>query len=60
MKGAAMNFDWNLVRIATTLLSMAIFIGICRWAWAQRNRANFDAAAQLPFDDHDATPRDAA
>ena len=55
-----MNFDWNLVRIATTLLSMAIFIGICRWAWAQRNRANFDAAAQLPFDDHDANTRDAA
>jgi cytochrome c oxidase cbb3-type subunit 4 len=42
--------DVNDLRIATTMLSFAIFIGIVVWAYSRRNQKDFDAAAQLPFD----------
>jgi len=41
--------DVNTLRIIVTLLSLAAFIGIVRWAWAGRNQARFAEAAQLPF-----------
>lgn len=44
-----MNIDVNDLRIAATMLSLLLFLGICGWAWARRNRAQFDAAAQLPL-----------
>jgi cytochrome c oxidase cbb3-type subunit 4 len=46
--------DINDLRIATTLVSFAVFIGIVRWALSRRNRPAFDEAAMLPFAD-DAT-----
>lgn len=39
--------------IVTASLLLA-FIGIVAWAYSARNRARFDAAAQLPL--HDQTP----
>jgi len=45
-----MNIDINDLRIATTLVSLLVFVGICAWVWARRNRAQFDEAARLPFD----------
>jgi cytochrome c oxidase cbb3-type subunit 4 len=42
--------DVNDLRIATTMLSFAIFVGIVVWAFSRRNQTDFDAAAQLPFD----------
>ena len=42
--------DITTLRIAATLASFAIFIGILVWAFARRNRAGFDEAAQLPFE----------
>jgi cytochrome c oxidase cbb3-type subunit 4 len=48
-----MSLDVNDLRIAATVLSLGVFVGICLWAWARRNRARFDEAARLPFDaDH--------
>jgi len=44
-----MTIDVNDLRIAATLLSLLIFLGICGWAVARRNGARFDAAAQLPL-----------
>jgi cytochrome c oxidase cbb3-type subunit 4 len=44
------HIDVNDLRIAATLLSLAVFIGICSWAWARRNCVSFDEAARLPFD----------
>lgn len=41
--------DVTTMRIAVTLLSFALFIGIGFWAYARRNQARFDEAAQLPF-----------
>lgn len=45
--------DINTVRIAVTLASFAIFIGIVLWAWSGANRQNFEEAAQLPFEEDD-------
>jgi cytochrome c oxidase cbb3-type subunit 4 len=36
----------NELRVAVTLVSLAVFVGIVVWAW----RGHFDAAAQLPFE----------
>lgn len=41
--------DVNDLRSAFTVLSMVCFLGICVWACGRRNRANFEEAAQLPF-----------
>ncbi|HEY8707641.1 MAG TPA: cbb3-type cytochrome c oxidase subunit 3 [Burkholderiaceae bacterium] len=43
--------DVNDLRIAVTVLSFGIFIGIVVWAWSRKNAARFDEAAQLPFMD---------
>ena len=42
--------DITTLRIAATLASFSTFIGILVWAFARRNRAGFDEAAQLPFE----------
>jgi cytochrome c oxidase cbb3-type subunit IV len=42
--------DINTLRIAATLASFAAFLGILAWAWARRNRAGFDEAARIPFE----------
>ena len=43
--------DVNTLRIAATLASFAVFIGIWLWAWARRNRAGFEHAAHIPLND---------
>lgn len=45
-----MEFDINLLRSATTVLSLLVFIGIVAWAYSRRNAAAFEEAARLPFD----------
>ncbi len=42
--------DVNDLRIATTVVSFAFFIGILVWAFSKRNKEDFDAAAKLPLD----------
>lgn len=42
--------DITTLRIVATLASMACFLGICGWAYLGRNRADFDVAARLPFE----------
>jgi hypothetical protein len=39
----------NELRVAVTLVSLAVFIGIVVWAW----RGHFDAAAELPLQGDD-------
>jgi cytochrome c oxidase cbb3-type subunit IV len=41
--------DVNVLRIVVTVVSLAIFVAIVIWAWSRRNKAAFDEAAQLPF-----------
>lgn len=43
--------DINDLRSAVTLVSLLTFLGIVVWAWSRGNKANFDEAAQLPFQD---------
>ncbi|TXI21008.1 MAG: CcoQ/FixQ family Cbb3-type cytochrome c oxidase assembly chaperone [Roseateles sp.] len=44
----------NELRVAVTLVSLAVFIGIVVWAWSARRREGFEVAAQLPFEGEDA------
>jgi cytochrome c oxidase cbb3-type subunit 4 len=37
------------VRIALTVISFVVFVGIAVWAYSRRRRRDFDEAANLPF-----------
>jgi cytochrome c oxidase cbb3-type subunit 4 len=41
----------NDLRSIYTVISLLVFVGIVVWAWSKRNKASFDEAAQLPFND---------
>ncbi len=41
--------DLNDFRSLVTVVSLLLFAGIVRWAWARRNQSRFDEAANLPF-----------
>ena len=45
-----MEFDVNTLRSAATVVSFVTFIGILVWAYSRRNRADFEEAAKLPFE----------
>ena len=36
-----------------TLLSLLAFLGVALWAYSARKRADFDAAARIPLEDHE-------
>ncbi len=42
--------DINLLRSIVTVVAFVVFIGIVIWAWSRRNKARFDEAARLPFE----------
>ena len=42
--------DVTTLRIVATLACFAVFTGILLWAFAGRNRAGFDDAARIPFE----------
>jgi cytochrome c oxidase cbb3-type subunit 4 len=48
-KGAT-TMDVNTMRIVATLAAFVTFLGIVAWALAGRNKARFEEAAQLPFE----------
>jgi cytochrome c oxidase cbb3-type subunit 4 len=41
--------DINSLRIAVTILSFIVFVGILIWVWRNRNTSDFKDAANLPF-----------
>ena len=41
--------DINILRSAVTVTGFVLFIGILVWAWRPAQKAQFDEAAQLPF-----------
>ncbi len=45
-----MDLDINTLRSAATVVSFVTFIGIVVWAWSHRNAADFEQAANLPFE----------
>ena len=42
--------DINLLRSVITVVTLITFVGIVAWAWSGRNRARFEEAARLPFE----------
>jgi cytochrome c oxidase cbb3-type subunit 4 len=42
--------DVNILREIATVVSFTTFVGIIAWACLRRNRAGFDEAARIPFD----------
>jgi len=42
--------DLTTLRIISTLACFGLFLGIAWWAFARHNRARFDEAASIPFD----------
>ena len=45
-----MEFDINNLRSIATVAGFITFIGILMWAYSSRNAADFEEAANLPFD----------
>jgi len=43
--------DIYTLRIAATVASFIVFVGIVVWAWSRRNEADFREAANLPFEE---------
>ena len=41
--------DINTLRIAATLISFVLFLGIVVWAVSARNRNRFEEASKLPL-----------
>ena len=44
-----MDFDINTLRSLATVVSFVTFSGIVLWAWSKRRAADFNDAANLPF-----------
>lgn len=42
--------DVNTLRIAATVASFVAFVAIWGWAWSRRNRAGFEEAGRIPFE----------
>ena len=45
-----MELDINILRSIATVVSFITFIGIVVWAYSRRNAADFEKAANLPFE----------
>jgi cytochrome c oxidase cbb3-type subunit 4 len=43
--------DINDLRSITTVLMLAIFVGIVWWAYSAKSKAAFEEAGRLPLDD---------
>jgi cytochrome c oxidase cbb3-type subunit IV len=41
----------NLLRGLGTVAAMVAFLGVTIWAWSNRRKADFDAAAALPLEE---------
>ncbi len=45
-----MELDINTMRSIATVAAFITFIGIVAWAYSRRNAADFEKAANLPFE----------
>lgn len=45
-----MEFDVNMLRSLVTVVSFLVFVGIIAWAYSRKNAADFEKAANLPFE----------
>jgi cytochrome c oxidase cbb3-type subunit 4 len=42
--------DVHTLRSVATVLAFTVFMGIVFWAWSRRRSADFEQAANLPFE----------
>lgn len=42
--------DVNTLRSITTVVALVAFLGIVWWAWSKNRKADFEQAANLPFE----------
>ena len=49
----AMHMDLNIIRSAVTVILFLLFILLCVSVWSRRRRAEFEAAARLPFEENE-------
>ena len=42
--------DVNTLRSVATVLAFTVFMAIVFWAWSRRRSADFEQAANLPFE----------
>ncbi len=45
-----MEFDINSLRSLATVVSFLMFVGIIAWTYSGRKAADFEQAANLPFE----------
>ncbi|MBF8270232.1 MAG: Cbb3-type cytochrome c oxidase subunit 3 [Gammaproteobacteria bacterium] len=43
----------SIILSVWTVIVLLLFLGIVVWAWHANNKADFEAAARIPFDDDD-------
>jgi cytochrome c oxidase cbb3-type subunit 4 len=48
--------DIGLFRGLITATLLMLFIGLVAWAWSRKRKAEFEAAAHLPLEDHARPP----
>ena len=48
--------DVNDLRIAVTVVSLLVFLGLLAWVWGGHRRQAFDQAALIPLDDEPKVP----
>lgn len=41
----------NTLRVLVTFVSFVVFVGIIVWVWQHRHTADFEEAANLPFEE---------
>lgn len=51
-----MALDPGLLRGLFTALMLALFVGICVWAYSGKRRSTFDEAARRPLERDDSPP----
>lgn len=52
-----MHIDLNFVRSAVTVILFVLFILLCASVWSKGRRAEFEEAANLPFDEAELAAR---
>ena len=53
------SIDFGLVGSIFTVLVMVFFVGIVAWTFSKRNKAGFEEASKLVFDDETPPPSSA-
>jgi len=48
--------DVNTLRMSMLVVGLTAFLALVVWAWSRHRKADFDAAAHLPFEDEAPRP----